>query len=178
MAQWVNNPACLCGVAGSVPTWHSGLRSQQLSQLWCRSQMWLGFNPWPRKLPYAVGMLCGRKRKNFLKSWTEIKMWPARKGVKKPNDKVEAGADTLGLLHQSEYNLQTLVGWAGPAWRQTGTVKSGSSSYLVKLWASPFHPSCDSCFMNYAALKSQLQPQKMCLPCSLFLLSTSFWYSM
>ena len=35
MVQWVKDPALL--------------------QLWRRSQLWLGFNPWPGELPYAMG---------------------------------------------------------------------------------------------------------------------------
>ena len=32
------------------PAWRSGLKDPVLPQLWCRLQMWPGFNPWPRNL--------------------------------------------------------------------------------------------------------------------------------
>ena len=30
------------------PAWHSGLKDLVLLLLWHRSQLWLGFNAWPR----------------------------------------------------------------------------------------------------------------------------------
>ena len=37
-----------CRCAGLIPGLHSGLKNPMLTQLWCRSQLWLGFSSWPR----------------------------------------------------------------------------------------------------------------------------------
>lgn len=34
----------------------SGLKDLTLLRLWYRSQLWLGFSPWPGELLYALGM--------------------------------------------------------------------------------------------------------------------------
>ena len=43
MAQWVNDPACLCGVAGSIPRQQQWVKDPALLQLWPK----LRFDPWP-----------------------------------------------------------------------------------------------------------------------------------
>ena len=48
MAQWVNDPACLYGIAGLIPGLEQWVKNLALPQLWCRSQMRFKFNPWPR----------------------------------------------------------------------------------------------------------------------------------
>ena len=52
MAQWVKNLTAAARVPLKAqvrfPTWGSGLKDLALLQLRCRSQLWLGFNPWPR----------------------------------------------------------------------------------------------------------------------------------
>ena len=49
MAQWVKNPTAVALVTSEVqvqlPTWCNGLKDLALPQLWCRSRLWLGFNP-------------------------------------------------------------------------------------------------------------------------------------
>ena len=40
MAQWVKNPTCLYKDEGLIP----GFTQWVLPQLWCGSQMWLGFS--------------------------------------------------------------------------------------------------------------------------------------
>ena len=42
----------------------SGLKDPALPRLWCRSQLWLGFNPWAQELPYAVGAAIKKNTKN------------------------------------------------------------------------------------------------------------------
>ena len=37
-----------CRCAGLIPGLHSGLKNPMLTQLWCMSQLWLGFSSWPR----------------------------------------------------------------------------------------------------------------------------------
>ena len=51
MAQWVKNLTIAAWVATEAQVeslaWYSGLKDPMLLQLWCRSQLWLGFSPWP-----------------------------------------------------------------------------------------------------------------------------------
>ena len=47
-----------------IPAWHSGLQALVLPNLWHRSQLWLGSNPWPGT-PYAGGSP-KRKKENVL----------------------------------------------------------------------------------------------------------------
>ena len=52
MVQWVKNPTTATWVTAEVEVWslawHRELRDLALLQLWHRSELWLGFNPWPR----------------------------------------------------------------------------------------------------------------------------------
>ena len=52
--QWANDLDCLCGIASLIPNPAQWVKDQALLQLWLRSQMPLGFNPWPREYPYAM----------------------------------------------------------------------------------------------------------------------------
>ena len=49
MAQWVKNMIAVAQVAVEVrvryPAQYTGLKDLVLPQLWCESQLWLGFNP-------------------------------------------------------------------------------------------------------------------------------------
>ena len=51
VVQWVKNPTVAARVAAEAraqfPALHSGLKDPVLPQLWCRSQLRLGFNPLP-----------------------------------------------------------------------------------------------------------------------------------
>ena len=59
VVQWVKNPTSAAQtdaearVRSLAP--HSVLTDPELLQLWRRWKLQLGFNPWPRELPYAVG---------------------------------------------------------------------------------------------------------------------------
>ena len=46
VAQWVNDPACLFGVASLIPCLVRWVKDLALLQLWCRSQLQLRFSPW------------------------------------------------------------------------------------------------------------------------------------
>ena len=60
VAQWVKNPTAVILII--VEMWVqsqaccSGLKDLTLLQMWCRSQLWLGFSPWPGELSYASGV--------------------------------------------------------------------------------------------------------------------------
>ena len=66
MLQWVKNLTTLalgcCGGMGSIPGWCSGLKDLALPQLRYRSQLWLGFNPWPRNF-HMLGSTAIKKKK-------------------------------------------------------------------------------------------------------------------
>ena len=47
MAQWVNDSACLCGDASSIPGLVQWVKDLALMQLWCRLKLGLRFDPWP-----------------------------------------------------------------------------------------------------------------------------------
>ena len=59
MAQWVKNLTVAALAAAEVHAqslaWCSGLKVLELLQLQCRSQLWLGCNPWPRNF-HIVGV--------------------------------------------------------------------------------------------------------------------------
>ena len=46
VAQWVNDLACLCGIAGSNPDLVQWVKDPALLQLWHRLQMPFRFSPW------------------------------------------------------------------------------------------------------------------------------------
>ena len=52
VAQWVKNPTAVVWVSAEAwvpsPARQSVLRDSVLWQLWCKSQLQLRFNPWPR----------------------------------------------------------------------------------------------------------------------------------
>ena len=50
VAQWVNDLACLCGSASSIPSPAQWIRDLVLLQLWQRLRLGLRFNPWPRNV--------------------------------------------------------------------------------------------------------------------------------
>ena len=54
MAQWVKNLPAVVWVTAEMlvhfPDQCSGLKAPVLPRLW------LGFNPWPRELPFALGV--------------------------------------------------------------------------------------------------------------------------
>jgi len=54
VVQWVKNltAAARVAVVAQVqsPAWLSGLKDPALWQLWRRSELWLGFSPWPRNV--------------------------------------------------------------------------------------------------------------------------------
>ena len=53
MAVWVQSPA-----------WCGGLKDPALPQLGHSLHLWLGFDPWPQKLPYAMGEAKKKKKKS------------------------------------------------------------------------------------------------------------------
>ena len=67
VAPWINDPACLCGVASSIPSripspaqWVKGPVLTRLRRRW---QMRFRFNLWPGEFPYASGAAKKRKCK-------------------------------------------------------------------------------------------------------------------
>ena len=61
---WVNDPACLRGVAGSIPGLVRWVPDPVLPQLWQRARMQLGFHPWSRNFHTLWGQpKKGRKKK-------------------------------------------------------------------------------------------------------------------
>lgn len=54
VVQWVNDPACLCGIAGSIPLLAQWVKDTALPQLWHRPQMQLELHPGRRKNPGEV----------------------------------------------------------------------------------------------------------------------------
>ena len=48
MTQWVNDTTCLCGGSCLIPGRVLRVKDLVLPQLWYRSQLQLGFDPWPR----------------------------------------------------------------------------------------------------------------------------------
>ena len=45
VSQWVNDLACLCGGTCLIPSLVRCIKDPALLQLWCRSQLWPGFDP-------------------------------------------------------------------------------------------------------------------------------------
>jgi len=48
VAQWVDDSACLCGGVGLIPGPVQWVKDPAMLQLQHRSQLWFGFDPWPR----------------------------------------------------------------------------------------------------------------------------------
>ena len=70
MAQWVKNLTAVAQVPAEVRVpslaQRSRLKDPVLLQLWCRSQLWLGFSTWPpQELPHAMGVALKRKEKGL-----------------------------------------------------------------------------------------------------------------
>ena len=63
MAQWVKNVTAAAWVTVKAwvrsMAWDSGLKDPALPQLWCRSQLWLLFNPW-------TGSRCSHEKKKYV----------------------------------------------------------------------------------------------------------------
>ena len=55
LAYWVNDLACLCRYLSSIPSLEQWVKDAALLQLWCRSQLWLGFSPRPRNFHMPQG---------------------------------------------------------------------------------------------------------------------------
>ena len=66
MVQWVDDLACLCVFAGLIPG-PSLVKGPALPQLWCRSQLFLGFDPWPGKFHMPWVRSKPEKNNSFLK---------------------------------------------------------------------------------------------------------------
>ena len=60
--QWVNGLACLCGGTRSILGLVQWIKNLELLQLWHRSHLWLGFDPWPRNFHVPRRQL--KKKKN------------------------------------------------------------------------------------------------------------------
>ena len=46
-----------------VPTAPQQVKDPELLQLWCRLQLWLGSDPWPRNLAMSRGWTFGKEKK-------------------------------------------------------------------------------------------------------------------
>ena len=78
MVQRVNDPACLCGGAGSIPSLARWVKDPALLELWYGLQLWLSLNPWPG---------------NFHMLWVQPEMKgreKKKKKAKKPHQDKEA----------------------------------------------------------------------------------------
>ena len=62
MAQWVNDPAYLCGGAGMILGLARWVKDLVLLWLWHRSQLWLRFNPCLRNFHMLQGWLKKKKK--------------------------------------------------------------------------------------------------------------------
>ena len=64
MAQWINDPFCICGGCSSIPGPEQWVKDPAFLQLWHRLQLLLGFDPWSRNFH----MLQGKAKKESLES--------------------------------------------------------------------------------------------------------------
>ena len=64
VVQLVNDPACLCGIAGLIPSPAQWVKDLALLQLWHKSQMWLRFDPWPRNF-HMLQVLLKKEKKSL-----------------------------------------------------------------------------------------------------------------
>ena len=55
VAEWINDLACLCGGAGSIPNWLQQVKDLAFPKLWRRSKLWLTFDPWPGNFHMLLG---------------------------------------------------------------------------------------------------------------------------
>ena len=65
MASKLRIRYCLCGSLGSIPGTVQWLKNPVLPQLWCRLQLWLGFDPWPRVFHISHVQQKKKKKKVF-----------------------------------------------------------------------------------------------------------------
>ena len=69
MAQWFKNPTPLAWATVEVwvqsLAWYNSLMDPARPQLLHRSQLQLGFSPWPGNLQYAVGAAIGKKKISY-----------------------------------------------------------------------------------------------------------------
>ena len=68
---WVNDLACLCGGAGSIPRLVQWVKDLALLQLWHRLQLWLGFSPWPENFQ-MLWRWPKKKKKGLFKSYVHL----------------------------------------------------------------------------------------------------------
>ena len=61
MVQWVNDAVCLWGASGSIPSPVLWFTDPALLHPWHRSQLWHGFDPWPKNL-HVMGVAEKKKR--------------------------------------------------------------------------------------------------------------------
>ena len=69
MAQWVNDLQLSLRQWGLIPDLVQWTKDLALPQLWHRWQLWLGFDPWPKKVQGAAKK---KKRKRKLR-WQILK---------------------------------------------------------------------------------------------------------
>ena len=73
VAQWVKNLTAVLGCR-SILGWHNGLKNLVLLQLRHRSQLGLGFNPWPRNFHTPWGWQKKKKKKSIIQMNVAIKL--------------------------------------------------------------------------------------------------------
>ena len=88
MAQWVNDPGCLCGGAGLIPQpplpW---VQNPGLLQLWPLSQLLCsdGIGSLSQELPYATGVQKREKRKLIFEALIFLFfLWPRSRHMEVP----------------------------------------------------------------------------------------------
>ena len=63
VALCINDLACFFGIAGLTPGLAQSVNDTALPQLWCRSQMQLGLDPWPKNFHILQEWLKNGKKK-------------------------------------------------------------------------------------------------------------------
>ena len=61
VAQWVNDPACLSGDAGLIPSQVQRVKEPALLELWCRFELWLRSDPQVEN--FHMPRRCQKRRK-------------------------------------------------------------------------------------------------------------------